>query len=259
MKAFILVLISLTANLVKSETFQKETEHLKFLDHTKTILDEEIYNLSNQNIEFGTEENDVITYNPFETQETDPTQGWNQIPFTYHIQKPWNVQEKDRYSFANNIHHMWILKDDLPHTKTSNTHPRTELGFIEHWNSGSRQFEGKFFIPAGSNGFSLFQIFGGGPNAMTAIMLHIHNGKIMYYVDPRKTIISEGVYNQWWTLNVIHHWNTREILVYINGVLKLTAKDNGPEPKYFKCGAYTTDDAVKRNDIMWTDIKYFEQ
>lgn len=59
-----------------------------------------------------------------------PTQGFVSLPFNrsfYHIQKPYDVPEDQRYSFVDGIHKCWVYSTDKPHTTTSQTMPRTEI------------------------------------------------------------------------------------------------------------------------------------
>ena len=44
----------------------------------------------------------------------DITRGWQQIPFTYEIQHPYDLTVADRYDFdsTNRVHHFWIFSTD---------------------------------------------------------------------------------------------------------------------------------------------------
>jgi len=60
----------------------------------------------------------------------DPTNGFISLPLNlsyYHIQKPYDVPEDQRYSFVNGVHKCWVYSTDKPHTLTSQTKPRTEI------------------------------------------------------------------------------------------------------------------------------------
>jgi hypothetical protein len=60
----------------------------------------------------------------------DPTNGFISLPLNlsyYHIQKPYDVPEDQRYSFVNGVHTCWVYSTDKPHTLTSQTKPRTEI------------------------------------------------------------------------------------------------------------------------------------
>jgi hypothetical protein len=66
----------------------------------------------------------------------DPTHGFTQLPFNtsfYHIQKPYNLRETDRYSFFSGIHKLRVYSTDKPLSKNSPTKPRTEIIIsVEH-------------------------------------------------------------------------------------------------------------------------------
>lgn len=58
------------------------------------------------------------------------TQGFVSLPFNrsyYHIQKPYDVPEDQRYCFIDGVHKCWVYSTDKPHTTTSQTLPRTEI------------------------------------------------------------------------------------------------------------------------------------
>lgn len=60
----------------------------------------------------------------------DTTLGFVAQPLThtnFDIQKPYNVPLEQRYSFSNEIHKLWVMKTDKPHSKNSKTNPRTEI------------------------------------------------------------------------------------------------------------------------------------
>lgn len=60
----------------------------------------------------------------------DTTEGFVSLPLDqshYHIQRPYDVPEDQRYSFINGVHKCWVYSTDKPHTRTSQTKPRTEI------------------------------------------------------------------------------------------------------------------------------------
>lgn len=60
----------------------------------------------------------------------DTTEGFVSLPLNksyYHIQRPYDVPEDQRYSFINGVHKCWVYSTDKPHTPTSQTKPRTEI------------------------------------------------------------------------------------------------------------------------------------
>ncbi|PKI31391.1 hypothetical protein CRG98_048217 [Punica granatum] len=91
----------------------------------------------------------------------DPTEGFISLPFNrsfYHIQKPYDVQEDERYSFCDGVHRRWVYSTDKPHTTTSLTKPRTEIA-IHGYNYSSRvwQYEGYSFVPRGTTNVCIMQ------------------------------------------------------------------------------------------------------
>lgn len=72
----------------------------------------------------------TIWHNSLAWGPIDPTLGFISLPFNrsyYHIQKPHDVPEDQRYTFFDGIHTCWVYSIDKPHTPTSLTKPRTEI------------------------------------------------------------------------------------------------------------------------------------
>lgn len=62
--------------------------------------------------------------------DVPPTQGFVSLPLNqsyYHIQKPYDLPEDQRYCFIHGVHKCWVYSTDKPHTTTSQTLPRTEI------------------------------------------------------------------------------------------------------------------------------------
>jgi hypothetical protein len=62
--------------------------------------------------------------------DAPPTQGFVSLPLNrsyYHIQKPYDIPEDQRYCFIHGVHKCWVYSTDKPHTTTSQTMPRTEI------------------------------------------------------------------------------------------------------------------------------------
>src|SRR5262245_61721641 len=63
-----------------------------------------------------------------ETKEL--TRGWTPVPLKYHVQKPYDLDLKERYRFdsTNNVHDFWVYFSDKPHEPPPNkTTARTEM------------------------------------------------------------------------------------------------------------------------------------
>jgi hypothetical protein len=110
-----------------------------------------------------------------------------------------------------------VYKNDKPHMKTSNTHPRTEMALNQGYSRGQmHQWEAEYFIPGGSSGFCLFQVFGGDDNHATSAMIHTYNGQLSWYEDTAHAL-SGNIYNKWTRVNVIHDTKGRMTKIYVNG------------------------------------------
>jgi hypothetical protein len=58
------------------------------------------------------------------------TRGWTPVPLKFQIQKPYDLQVKDRYSYdaASDTHDFWVFFTDKPHDSPPNkTTARTEM------------------------------------------------------------------------------------------------------------------------------------
>ncbi|XP_016483757.1 citrate-binding protein-like [Nicotiana tabacum] len=197
--------------------------------------------------------------------KADPTDGFTSVTLSesnFQIQKPYDVAVNQRYSFINGVHKMWVFKTDKPHTPTSQTKPRTEIRITgRDYSSGVWQFEAYGYIPSGTTGVSIMQIFGASTSATTLIfpiltlMLRDYNGDLTYY----RTTIEPNIYNRWFRLNVIHDVGASKLKVYINGNLKYEASGRGGDHHYFKFGVYGQDNESDRMESRWRGIKLFRK
>jgi hypothetical protein len=65
----------------------------------------------------------------------DPTNGFISLPLNlsyYHIQKPYDVPEDQRYSFVNGVHKCWVYSTDKPRTEIA-IQVRLAVGNIKHY------------------------------------------------------------------------------------------------------------------------------
>ncbi|KAG5575211.1 hypothetical protein H5410_055345 [Solanum commersonii] len=95
------------------------------------------------------------------------------------------------------------------------------------YSSGIWQFEGNFYVPNGSSGMSIAQVFGGSPLAITLIV------------------------------NVIHDDGTCKLKVYINGILKHEASGRGGDQHFLKFGVHTEDSESDSMESRWSLIKLY--
>ncbi|PKI38100.1 citrate-binding protein-like [Punica granatum] len=186
----------------------------------------------------------------------DPTEGFISLPFNqsfYHIQKPYDVQEDERYSFCDGVHRCWVYSADKPHTTTSLTKPRTEIAIHGYnYSSGVWQFEGYGFVPRGTTNVCIMQVFGASPPHATTLMVRVYNESLMYYRGP---VLLRGAFDRWFRLNVIHDVDNSKVKVYIDGYLRLEAQGRGGTSHAFKCGVYAQDGDSYYMESRWKDIK----
>nr|XP_043626151.1 citrate-binding protein-like [Erigeron canadensis] len=175
----------------------------------------------------------------------------------FDIQKPYDVPVSSRYKFSNGVHKLWVMKSDKPHSKGSKTSPRTEIRIQGYdYSSGVWQFEAQGYVPRGTNGVCIMQIFGSKPPTATTTMLIVSNSNLNYYTN--SGIILSNVYNKWFRLNVIHDVKGNTVKVYIDGVLKHQGPGRGGTSHYFKCGVYSGVGASDYMESRWKDIKIFK-
>ncbi|XP_031285298.1 citrate-binding protein-like [Pistacia vera] len=194
----------------------------------------------------------------FASGAIDPTEGFVSLklnPADFSVQRPYDVPQDERYSFQNGIHKLWVYSTDKPHSPTSKTKPRTEIRILGHdYSSGVWQFEGYGYVPAGTSGVSLMQIFGASQHA-TTLMVRVYDGSLTYYRDP---VLVRNIYNKWFRLNVIHDVG-KSVKVYIDGILKYEGPDRGGKSHYFKFGVYAQEDDSHYMESRWKDIKVLKK
>ncbi|KAA8530990.1 hypothetical protein F0562_005720 [Nyssa sinensis] len=190
----------------------------------------------------------------------DPTEGFISLPLNQSnlvIQRPYDVPEDQRYSFVDGVHKLWVFRTDKPHTPTSKTGPRTEIRIHGYdYSSGVWQFEGYGYVPCGTSGVCIMQVFGASPHA-TTLMLRVDNATLSYYRGP--PVLVQNIYDKWFRLNVIHDVEARKVKVYINGVLKYEAPGRGGTSHFFKCGVYAQHDDSYYMESRWKGIKVLKK
>ncbi|WJX60302.1 hypothetical protein P8452_45527 [Trifolium repens] len=196
----------------------------------------------------------------FASAAVDPTQGFTLVSLDNSnlvIQKPYNVPVNQRYNFTNGVHQFWIYPTDKSFKTDSNTQPRTEIRISKHeYTSGIWQFEGYGYVPSGTSGVCIMQVFGGRSSATTS-QLRIYDGSLTYYKSPH--VLSQNIYNRWFRVNVIHDVDANNVKVYIDGVLKRDGVGSGAGTHYFKFGVYVQNDSSNCMESRWKDIKVFKK
>ncbi|KAI5554356.1 hypothetical protein BDE02_19G006700 [Populus trichocarpa] len=171
--------------------------------------------------------------------------------------KPYDVPEDQRYSFVNGVHKCWVYSTDKPHTLTSQTKPRTEIAIQGYnYSSGVWQFEGYGFVPYGTSGVCIMQVFGASAPHATTLMFRVYNGSLMYYKGP---VLVPNIYDQWFRLNVVHDVDSAKVKVYINGILKIEADGRGGTSHAFKCGVYAQNNDSYYMESRWKGIKVLKK
>ncbi|KAL2521375.1 Citrate-binding protein [Forsythia ovata] len=190
----------------------------------------------------------------------DPTHGFIELPFNtsfYHIQKPYDLPEEQRYSFINGVHKLWVFSTDKPLSRNSPTKPRSEIIISGYtYSSGVWQFEAYGYVPCGTSGVSVMQVFGATLPHNTSLILGVYNGSLSYF---NASVIFPEVYDKWFKLNVIHQVETRKLKIYINGIFKYETLDRGGTFHYFKCGVYAQDYASYYMESRWKGIRVFKK
>ncbi|KAK9949999.1 hypothetical protein M0R45_005506 [Rubus argutus] len=188
--------------------------------------------------------------------DVPPTQGFVSLPLNrsyYHIQKPYDVPEDQRYCFIHGVHKCWVYSTDKPHTTTSQTLPRTEIAIQGYnYSSGVWEFEAYGYVPSGTSGVCIMQVFGASSPHATTLMLRVYNGSLTYYTAP---VLVPNIYDKWFKLNVVHDVDAAKVRVYIDGCLKIEADGRGGTSHAFKCGVYAQKNDSFYMESRWKDIK----
>ncbi|XP_025804969.1 LOW QUALITY PROTEIN: citrate-binding protein-like [Panicum hallii] len=184
----------------------------------------------------------------------DPAKGFTAVSLSesnFVLQKPYDLPSDARYRFRGGVRQLWVLPSAKPHTPQSNTKPRTEIRITGYdYSSGVWQFEGYGYVPSGTTGVSIMQVFGGGESA-TTLMLHVYDGELRYY---SQRVVEGNIYDRWFQLNVVHDVDASRLTVFIDGVERLRVPGRGGDSHYFKFGVYTQHDASSYMESRWNNI-----
>ncbi|TVU51003.1 hypothetical protein EJB05_02456, partial [Eragrostis curvula] len=211
----------------------------------------------------------------------DTTVGFTAVPLTeaqLPVQKPYDVPLEQRYELVDGVRRMWVYCTDKPHNPTSQTKPRTEVRVMhmtysvvittdygvsvlinrtieqQNYSSGVWQFEGYGYVPAGTTGVSVMQVFGAAPPHASTLMLHVYGGRLMYYRDETR-VVDADIYDRWFRLNVVHDVDAAELAVFVDGDERLRVGGRGGDAHYFKFGVYTQTGPSHRMESRWRDVK----
>lgn len=124
------------------------------------------------------------------------------------------------------------------------------------YSSGVWQFEGQGYVPCGTSGVSIMQVFGSDPPHATTLMVRTYNGSLSYYRGP---VLVQNIWDRWFYLNVIHDVEACNVKVYVDGVLVLEAPGRGGSSHYFKFGVYAQNDPSYYMESRWKGIRVLKK
>ena len=134
----------------------------------------------------------------------------------------------------------------------SGTNQSSDAVMQQTYSSGVWQFEGYGYVPAGTTGVSIMQVFGGGRTA-TTLMLHVYDGALRYY---GRHVVDGCIYDRWFRLNVVHDVGGNGTLtVSIDGEERLRVAGRGGREHYFKFGVYEQRNASHYMESRWRDVR----
>uniref|UniRef100_A0A8I6YB09 Alginate lyase 2 domain-containing protein n=1 Tax=Hordeum vulgare subsp. vulgare TaxID=112509 RepID=A0A8I6YB09_HORVV len=187
----------------------------------------------------------------------EPTDGFTAVRLSesnFALQRPFDEASGARYSFDGTVRKLWVLSSDKPHARQSHTKPRTEIRMAGYdYSSGVWQFEGYGYVPSGTTGVCIMQVFGAGEAAST-LMLHVYDGALRYY---NRQLVEDTIYDRWFRLNVIHDVDASTLTVYIDGEQKLRVHGRGGHSHYFKFGVYGQREESSRMESRWKDYSLY--
>lgn len=124
------------------------------------------------------------------------------------------------------------------------------------YTSGVWQFEGQLYVPSGTSGVCIQQVFGGASTSTTS-QLRVYSGSLAHYT----TTLDSNIYNKWIRVNVIHNVGANNVKIYLNGEQnpRFDGPGRGASTFYFKFGVYTQDGSSNYMESRWRGIKIFRR
>lgn len=186
----------------------------------------------------------------------DLLHGWKEIPLKYVIQRPYDLEVKDRYRFdaTNNIRDFWVYFSDKPHAPPPNkTTARTEMR-LETFSTGERMFGADVFVVT-NTAACIGQIFDAAHGPVTMLIAH-PDGRVTV---GNGDVIKTNAIGNWWNLKFSNDTATNGLIhIYVDNKLVGTYHSRGPREYYFKCGVYSRKDS-DRSEARFRDIKVWEK
>lgn len=118
------------------------------------------------------------------------------------------------------------------------------------------QFEGHGYVPSGTSGFCIMQLFGSDPPHATTLMVRTYNDSLTYYQEP---VLAPCIWDKWFQLNVIHDVEASIVRVYIDRIFVYEAPGHGGHSHYFKFGVYTQNNPTYYMESRWKGIRVFHK
>jgi hypothetical protein len=184
----------------------------------------------------------------------DPTAGFTEYKDTFKVQFPYNLVQSDRFAFVDGIYTTWIYPTDMPFMMGSPTGPRTEMRWLQNWNTGEREWEADVFVDSPTTHSCIMQVKTDTPNAHEAIYLQVDNGNLQNSVGP---VIATNVVDKWIHLNVAYNTATRVARVWVNNCMVFTRTHPVDALWYFKNGVYGCDPAICRSHFQ--NIRFWQR
>ena len=187
-----------------------------------------------------------------------PTDGWTTKSWTYTIHKPYNLSVGSRFTYSGGVWTMWVNLTDAPFESGSSTLPRTEMRWNNNYTSGNRMWDGDVYVPSGTYGTNIQQVFGG-TESSTASMVRVYSpngGELRRYSDG---VLMTQAYDKWINVKVAHDANNNQIKIYVANTLIRTDADRGNGDHYFKNGVYTQAGASNRMECRFRNLKQWQK
>jgi hypothetical protein len=185
------------------------------------------------------------------------TNGFQIIPDSYTVQKPWNLPVSDRFAVTNGVYTCWVFGTDQPFSQGSSTGPRTEMRWQTWTNQNvANQFAFDEKFSAGTSHTCVHQIKSddrGDGTEGEALYLQVNEAGTL-----RNSVGADfvtGIGNTWYHINSIYDPATGNAELYYNGslVASVTGYTYPNGNWYFKTGVY--DNGMPTNAEAWVQIK----
>jgi hypothetical protein len=190
-----------------------------------------------------------------------PTCGWTQYSATYSVQKPFDLNVSDRFSYNGGIYTMWVYGNDSPFSSGSTTGPRTEVR-VATWadQTTDNMFEGDALLVT-SQKYCMQQVKSNAGEE--AVYIQVADSAY-----PTGTVRSGGGsnviatpgLNTWFHLNTSFNPVTGAWAIWYNGTKKYSGTySTAARDWYFKFGVYdntgVTDSHLDKD--QYKNVKYW--